>query len=36
MARLNFKDVGKIASKSHLKLKTYCFHVVVGDVEIFM
>jgi len=36
MTRLNLKDVGEIASKGHLKLKTYWLHVVVGDVEIFV
>src|SRR5262249_14618039 len=36
MTRLNFKDVGKVASKGHLKLETHWLHVVVSDVEIFV
>src|ERR1700741_1901539 len=36
MTGLNFKDVSKVASKRHLKLKTHWFHAVVSDVEIFV
>ena len=36
MTRLNLKDVGKVAAKGHLKLKTHWLHAVIGDVEVFV
>ena len=36
VSRLDLEDVGKVASKGYLKLKTHRFHAVVGDVEIFV
>src|SRR5215475_8120945 len=34
VTRLDLEDVGEVASKSYLKLKTHWFHAVIGDVEI--
>src|SRR6516165_6220128 len=36
LARLNFNDIGKVASKRNLKLKTNRLHAVIGNVEIFV
>jgi len=36
VSRLDLEDVGKVAPKGYLKLKTHWFHAVVGDVEIFV
>src|SRR4029453_2131126 len=36
LARFHLEDVGEVATKGDLELKTYRLHAVVGDVEILV